>query len=318
MRLQDGAAALGEREMSRDGRHPGREQGITAVPSPDEPQKRQEGVAGSGALALAIGAIVVIAAVIIVMAFAFNTGSGSPNSSSSLGSTSVAMPQDCTATGPVVFVVSGRQNSPVPALVGSMEKAAVEAIDNKSPIGVLNLDGRPGLVFAGVFSSGDNLPSYLMRTVRVRYLAVLARTISQVRAKYPDANVLDALEIAGEAVRAACSRGGTIYLADSGLQETSPLNFHNPGLLASSPAKVVATLTKAHDIPNLSGMTVTLVGIGNTAPPQDQLSIGQRANLINIWSAIVKAAGAHLKIDTQPRDNAAPTHVPSVQLVPTR
>jgi hypothetical protein len=130
--------------------------------------------------------------------------------------------------------------------------------------------------------------------------------------------VLDALEIAGEAVRAACSRGGTIYLADSGLQETSPLNFHNPGLLASSPAKVVATLTKAHDIPNLSGMTVTLVGIGNTAPPQDQLSIGQRANLINIWSAIVKAAGAHLKIDTQPRDNAAPTHVPSVQLVPTR
>ena len=237
--------------------------------------------------------------------------------------TAIAMPQKCTASGPVVFVVSGRQDSPAPALTGSMETAAESAVDDGSPIGVVNLDGRPSLIYAGAFSGGSphgtSFQAAREYAVRSQFLGNLIQTVSRVRAKVRDADVLDALEVARNAVRASCGHGGTIYLADSGLQETGPLNFYKPGLLASSPAQVVAMLARAGDIPHLAGMTVVLVGIGDAAPPQGQLSIGQQADLINIWKAIAKAAGAtHIRVDTQPRDAAAPTHVPPVQLVPTQ
>jgi OmpA-OmpF porin, OOP family len=227
-----------------------------------------------------------------------------------------AMPAVCTASGPVVFAVSGREDSPLPALSGMMQTAAARAVRTGSAIGIVDVDGRPALLAGSAFSDPDAGNAEALDSDRQDYLAEIAVAVSRVRARYPHVDVLQALEVAGRAIRAACRFGGTIYLEDSGLQETGALNFRQAGALAASPASAVAFLTRAHELPDLHGITVVLVGIGDTAPPQEPLSIAQRNNLIAIWSAVARAARAkEVVVDPTPRSGPAPASVPHVDTV---
>ena len=227
-----------------------------------------------------------------------------------------SMPQVCTKDGPVVFVIAGRQNSPAPVLTGSMQAAAATAVHEGSAIGLVDLDGRPRLILAGAFSDpGANPPA--LQAAQQNYLSTLTSAVQRIRAAYPHADVLDALNVAGHAIRAACPHGGTIYLEDSGLQETGLVNFRQAGMLGATPAGVVSFLTHNHNLPYLTGMTVVLAGIGDTAPPQLPLSISQQDNVAAIWSAIAGAGGAtSVRIDPAPLSGPAPAHVPAVLLVP--
>jgi OmpA-OmpF porin, OOP family len=245
-------------------------------------------------------------------------GSSSPDggASSSAPVQPAAMPHECAKTGPVVFAVSGRADSPAPTLTTSMQTAATMAVDDGSPIGIVDVDGDPALIEAGAFSDKGANPIALANDQQA-YLSSLAAAIQATRATHPDVDVLDALEVAGRALHAACNYGGTIYLEDSGLQETGAVNFRQ-GMLGAAPGDVVSFLAKEGELPELRGLNMVLVGIGDTAPPQQPLSIGQRDNLIAIWTAIAKAGGAvSVSVDPSPRNGvSAPEHVPPVQLVP--
>jgi OmpA-OmpF porin, OOP family len=260
-----------------------------------------------------------IAAVAIAVSAACATGcagQGTPGPGSSDPPPSPAMSQVCTKDGPVVFAVAGRQNSPAPVLTGSMHAAAATAVSEGSAIGLVDLDGRPRLILAGAFSDPGANPLAL-QAAQQHFLGSIATAVEQTRAASPHADMLDALNVAGHAIRAACSYGGTIYLEDSGLQETGLVNFHQAGMLSAAPASVVSYLTRLHDLPHLAGMTVVLVGLGNTAPPQLPLSISQQNNVTAIWSAIAKAGGAvSVQVDPAPLSGAAPVHVPPVSPVP--
>ncbi len=186
--------------------------------------------------------------------------------------TSASMPQTCTKNGAVVLIVPGRQDSPAPVLTDSMQSAVTTAVREGSAIGLVDLDGRPRLTQAGAFSDPGANTLALQEDER-DYLSSWASAVEHTRATSYGANVLDALSVAGQAIRAACSYGGTIYLEDSGLQETGPVNFSQPGMLGALPTDVVSYLASAGELPQLTGMTVVLVGLGDTAPPQAALSL---------------------------------------------
>jgi hypothetical protein len=94
------------------------------------------------------------------------------------------------------------------------------------------------------------------------------------------------------------------------------VNFRQPGMLDATPAAVVSFLARRHELPYLTGVTVVLVGLGDTAAPQIPLSISEQNNVVAIWSAIAKAGGATLvRIDPAPLSGRAPAHVPAVSLV---
>jgi OmpA-OmpF porin, OOP family len=228
-----------------------------------------------------------------------------------------AMPLKCTKSGPVVLVVSGRQNSPAPAFTGAMFTAAQTAINQGSPIGLVNLDGKPRLTMAGRFTD-QGVNSAALQNDRQNYLSELISAVQDTRAKYPHADMLDALNQAGRAAHAGCSHGGTIYVEDSGLQETGPVPFRQPGLLAASPADVVAFLRGEKELPHLAGLKVVFSGLGDTASPQHPLSIAQQDNVIAIWTAVAYSGGAiSVVIDSAPRAGiSAPEHVPPVLQVP--
>ena len=256
---------------------------------------------------------VAIAAVLTAVLTACSSGP----SSAPLSPSPPAMPVKCTKAGPLVFVVSGRQNSPAPAMTGTMTTAAQTAIKQGSPLGLVNLDGKPRLTSAGRFSEPGVNPAALQND-QLTYLNQITTAVQGTRAQYSHADVLDALNQAGRAARAGCGHGGTIYVEDSGLQETGPMNFRQPGLLAASPADVVAFLRGEGELPHLGGLAVVFAGLGDTASPQRQLSIAQQNNVIAIWEAVASAGGAtSVGIDSAPRAGiAAPPHVPSVLLVP--
>ena len=228
------------------------------------------------------------------------------------------MPQKCTNSGPVVFVVSGRQNSPTPALTGAMSTAARTAIEQGSPIGLIDLDGKPRLTMAGRFND-PGVNSAAKQNDEQNYFAQLTSAVESTRAKFPHADMLDALDQAGRAARAGCSYGGTIYVEDSGLEEAGPVNFYPAGMLDAAPSDIVAFLKGQHELPShLRGLKVVFAGLGDTASPQPSLSIAQQANVIAIWTAIANAAGAtSVVIDPAPRNGiSAPPHVPPVLVVP--
>ena len=239
-------------------------------------------------------ALVAAAATVAVMAAA-GCASG-PLSPPSLSS-SVAMPTICGKTGPVVFAVSGRQDSPAPALTGTMQAAAMKAVDIGAAIGLVDVDGHPHLIAASAFSDPDAGNSIALNQDRVNFLGQLASAVAAIRAANPHVDVLDALDTAGRAVRAACSHGGTVYLKDSGLSEIGVMDFRQPGLLEAMPSEIVASLTAEHELPDLKGVAVVLVGVGDTAPPQPPLSIAESNNLIAIWSAIAKRRRSHVGAD---------------------
>lgn len=258
-----------------------------------------------------------IASPMIALAVAITACGGSPGPGPSDPPSPAAMPRVCTKSGPVVFAVSGRQDSPAPALTGTMQAAAVTAVNSGSAIGLIDVDGNPQLIAASAFTDPSAGNSTALATDQANYLNQIGSAVADVRATAPHAGVLDTLYLAGRAIRAACSHGGTIYLEDSGLSETGPVDFRQPGMLLASPADVVAFLSREHELPNLKGISVVLVGIGDTAPPQHPLSISQRTNLIAIWTAIAKAGGASsVQVDPAPRGGPAPAGVPPVALVP--
>ena len=278
-------------------------------------RRRRPRLASSAAPVLsAIGVVLIVVIALLVSHGISRPGAADGGSNYNLPGAS--MPQICTKAGPVVFAVSGRQNSPAPVLTGSMQSAAVTAIQQGSPIGMVNLDGQPRLIMAGAFSDAGANAVALQNDER-NYLAEVAAAVENTRATYPDADVLEALNVSGAAIRSACPSGGTIYLEDSGLQDTGPVNFRQPGMLSATPSDIVTFLASEHDLPNLNGMTVVLIGLGDTAPPQPELTIDQRANVIDIWTAIAKAGGAtSVQVNPAPLTEPAPAHVPAVSLVP--
>ena len=257
-----------------------------------------------------------IASVLIAFSAAITACGGSGGASHSDPAPPV-MPAICTTGGPVVFAVSGRQDSPAPVLTGTIRTAVISAINSGSAIGLVTIDGTPQLVAASAFSDPSAGNQNALTTDKANYAQQVESGMTGVRATAPHANVLKALDVAGRAIRAACSHGGTIYLEDSGLSETGPMDFRQQGLLEAQPSDVVAFLMATHELPHLQGISVVLVGIGDTASPQHPLSIAQRDNLIAIWSAIAKAGGAtSVQIDPAPLSGPAPAHVPPVLLVP--
>jgi OmpA-OmpF porin, OOP family len=234
------------------------------------------------------------------------TGSG-PNESAAV------MPNGCgSGSGPVVLAVAGHANSPTPALSTAMGQAVATAAESGSPVGLVSIEGQPRLVRAGSFSSDAGNPA--ARTAdRDNFLSAVTEQVSGLRATTPHADYLKASQISTDAVHAACRAGGTIYLSGSGLQDIGDLNFSaSVDLLGAAPNDVVTFLRGRHELPNMQGVAVVLVGVGDTSAPQEPLDLASKSNLVAIWSAVLQAAGATVTVDPSPRGGNAPTGVPEV------
>ncbi len=220
----------------------------------------------------------------------------------------------------LAIAVGSHSNSPAPhlpandlhELLAPLEQAAESNSKSRHGVTLVQVDGDPTVACPIVyFNNAKNGPA--KSQARDSFEATVLDQISRVKADGPESDPLKALAIAGD----AAGDGGTVVLLDSGLQTRTPLNFgQSSGLISASPDTVVAALRNEGELPDLGHRRVILAGIGYTAAPQAQPSLGQRGDLIALWYDIATAAGAEeVTVKKQPSVDSPLTGLPEVSRV---
>lgn len=195
---------------------------------------------------------------------------------------------------PLALAVSRRANSPsdLPDAARQIVRrfvTGIPALASGPKLSLINVDGRPSLHRDGVFrSTAGNREA--LRDDQEQFLAGFDAAAASMRAVEPEVDVLAALEKG--AVAAGRPGPGTLVLVDSGLSTTGPLDVSQPGVLDAPADEVVAFLRAKQSLPDLTGITVFLIGIGEVARPQDELGFGAKKRLIERWTGIARAGGA--------------------------
>lgn len=220
--------------------------------------------------------------------------------------------------GPLGIVAAVRQNSPRPRLDGVAREVVAAVVGGGEPVFFVDADGTPGV-------RGKFVPEPLPvneRARRERVEADLLEVTARMAVSRADAGGADTLGAIAVAARAVRTGGGApiVLVADSGLSTVAPLDFTATGVLSADPAEVATFLERTNALPDLSGVTVVLAGIGATTGPQTPLTDPQIARVRAVYRAVLTAAGAGCVtfLDTVPdRTPADSPHAVATVPVPT-
>lgn len=220
---------------------------------------------------------------------------------------------DCQLpSGTTVLAVGGRANMPAVSLE-ALDRYVAPSIDHGSKVTVIDTGGAPSAKGSIDFGS-DAANSEAQNAELAADAQDLRALIERTEARSEEANPLKALELAARQIQSG-GGGGTIVLVDSGLQTTGVLDY-TTGLLNADPSDIAKSLDDRHELPDLHNISVVLLGIGDTASPQDPLDTAQQSLLREQWTSIVSKAGAAcVYADPAPLSEPALTGVPDVSLV---
>ncbi|WP_214403003.1 OmpA family protein [Pseudonocardia lacus] len=224
-----------------------------------------------------------------------------------------AQPQVATAT---IVVAGARTGSPLPVWNDALERQFTADLDRGAAWAFVTPDGRPSVgPRLDLTVAGDN---DLVRGAAVAELRVEAEErLGSLRADDPEVDLLAGFDLAA---RALAGQPGprSIVVLDSLLQTAGALRFpdHGGALLSADPVTVADRLGAAGTLPDLAGVTVVLVGAGDTVAPQEPLPPPARAALIALWTEVLRRAGASVVVMEAPVAATAGTGLPPVSTVP--
>ncbi|MFJ7212653.1 OmpA family protein [Amycolatopsis sp. NPDC098790] len=191
-------------------------------------------------------------------------------------------------SGPVVLAISGRQGSPgfsMSSTTAQVVQAAIFRRNFSEPVTYVNVDGLPSVV--GRRATTPLEPAADRFKVPIEEIAGEA---AKVRARVPEVDVLSALDASARAAKPV--RSGTIIMFDSGLSTAGGVNFDDETSIDVAADDMIEHLNTSGYLPDLSGMTVIFVGLGEVNAPQRSLRPAQRRHLAVLWKQIAHAAGA--------------------------
>ncbi|MFN2497054.1 MAG: OmpA family protein [Pseudonocardiaceae bacterium] len=215
--------------------------------------------------------------------------------------------------GALAVIVGAHSNMVAPSLINAVQDEIDTASDLGSPVTVIVPDGAPTASAPLDLAIPNDNPLY-----KQDQIAQLTNLIDGVRADTPEVDLLAAMALAGRSVADAAGPR-TIIVIDSGLQTSGALRFQdqNGALLDANPSEVVDLLRRTQQLPDLAGTRVVFTGLGDTAPPQPTLSQPARAVLVDLWTAIVEAAGGTAEIKEAPLPSTRTLDgLPPVSIVP--
>lgn len=207
-----------------------------------------------------------------------------------LGATSLT---GCQASTPhhVVVVMGARANMPTPALDEEILTPVKTAAMDGGSIRVIVSDGQPAVTYTRDLTPEPGTTAQQAKAAE-QTVDEVRQELSRQRAQEPEADVLESLAAASRSLEGQ-SGDREIVVIDSGLSTTGPLQFQ-AGLL-NVPGLDVAQQLKDRDITlDLRGVTVTWVGIGDTAAPQQSLPLPARAALRDIWQSVITDNGGQV------------------------
>lgn len=226
------------------------------------------------------------------------------------GLTSQSLPMSCPTNGnkPLTLVVGARANSPQPTIPAPIQALIIDAAIGKQPIQVIRLDGQPTAALTATFATNGQNPQIRNADLQ-NFVRQTDAVIAGLQPKVPQADVLDALSLAGQST----PEGGTIVLMDSGIPTVGPLSYLNQNMFGANPSDVTTFLGSQGLLPQLSGKSVVLVNVGYTAGPEPSLPQNLRSQVIDLWTAVAKVAKASCVINPstpEPPRTSITTSVP--------
>jgi len=198
------------------------------------------------------------------------------------------------------LIIGAHRDAPEPTLDPTLVCQITAAIRAGETVQIVAVSGQPRLITVRLESvTGGTLAQQNSPRLQQDVQRVLT-AIAAARPDAPGIDDLEALSIAADAARTAGDPHAELVLIDSGLDDRGALDFTAPGMIAATPAEVALQLRESGNLPDLRGFAVELIGIGYTTPPQAPLSDKWRANVTQIWAAVVTSAGAAAEIIPQP------------------
>ncbi|MEV6343260.1 OmpA family protein [Actinoplanes sp. NPDC051851] len=187
----------------------------------------------------------------------------------------------------VTLVVGARANSPVPKLPDQVRALVREAAKKSAPIQVIRVDGVPTVALNATFKSTGKNDAIRGREL-TGFLDQITGFVGRLQPKQPQADVLGALTLAAHGT----PEGGTIVLLDSGIPTTGPLTFTNTEMFTVKPTEVADFLGTEKLVPDLTGRSVVLAGLGDTADPQEVLPENYHKQVTDLWTTVADRADA--------------------------
>ena len=176
-----------------------------------------------------------------------------------------------------------------PDLPSSIQGLVREAAKTSSKVQVVQVDGAPKVAIEATFQSTAQNADAQQRQLE-KFTSDFAEALKILAPEQPEADVFEAVRTAA----LATPSGGTIVLLDSGIPTKGQLSFLEGDLFAAAetPDEVTGYLTANHLLPDLSGRSVVLVNVGQTADPQAELNEDLRTRVVSLWEHVASAANA--------------------------
>ena len=175
-----------------------------------------------------------------------------------------------------------------------VREAVSKAVSTYGYVSVIAVDGNPNIVTSGncdipnQYKNAD--PQKLAADATQRTLALLDG-LDDVCADSPEVDTLEALRLAVRSLNEAPSNAEkVIVVLDSGVCTTGLCDFHN-NIMSADAVAVADALEELKAIPDLSGIRVVWLHLGEVEAPQQTLSPRQLIKLHGIWEEIIKRGG---------------------------
>lgn len=191
----------------------------------------------------------------------------------------------------VQLLLGIRNNSKAPDLKKAEEEIK-GALKSQGNLGLTLIDGSPKLVksFESPKPKAMLSPSKKQDILSTQFEEINT-FIGGLRPQAPECDILKAINISADNL---ADRGGvkSLVIMDSGLSTTGLLDFRSADVASLKIDEIIGALQSKKAIPNLEGVDVSWYGMGQTTDPQIEPSSEYKYVLEELWTAILKEAGA--------------------------
>ena len=218
------------------------------------------------------------------------------------------------------LLIGEQSNAPAyPTKSENLKSAIYESCYTCGKVSIIANSGKPKVVFSADIPEYEvkGLSQNKKKSISQGYMSQIVNEISDIGPSAEgEIDTLQAINLASmELSLSDESSGKNLIIMDSGLSTSGYLNFTD-NILYADVNDVVDRLDEANAIPDLKGVNIVWLYIGQTALPQQELSEKQKDKLKDIWNAVLTQGGAKTVVfTTDIASDPAPEGYPRVSLV---
>jgi len=182
-----------------------------------------------------------------------------------------------------------------------------EALLRGLPVSVVAAQGQPQVVVKAAAVTGTFNSDLARKAAVVEAGNAVATAAANATPSSDGDDLVSALRLASDLVRASGAQRPQIGPNDPGLTDTGALKLTQAGMLVAEAAEVAAEVRGAGHCPVDAGAHVDFVGLGYGVAPQPLLTPSDRNQVTALWSALVTACGGTVGRHPEPATGDGPT-----------